>query len=63
MSEVKPEYAVTYPYPPFVVMENGDYYEMPDPVTLVQMVYDLKKQVAELKREPAPEALQKEREG
>lgn len=45
MSEVKPEYAVTYPYPPFVVMENGDYYEMPDIVTLVKMVYDLKKRV------------------
>lgn len=39
---------ITYPYPPFVVMDNGDYYEMPDPVTLVKMVYDLKKRVDEL---------------
>jgi hypothetical protein len=58
-----PDTIITYPYPPLVQMPDGEYYDMPDIVTLVKMVYDLKHQVAELKGEPAPEAPQKEREG
>jgi len=39
---------VIYPYPPFLLMDNGDYIEMPDILTLVKMVYDLRKRVEEL---------------
>ena len=48
MTETKPEYRtrqVIYPYPPFLQMDNGDYFEMPDILTLVKMVYDLRKRV------------------
>ncbi|MDD4906313.1 MAG: hypothetical protein PHD39_09180 [Methylobacter tundripaludum] len=62
MTETKPEYykpipviparlipqQVIYPYPPFLLMDNGDYIEMPDILTLVKMVYDLRKRVEEL---------------
>lgn len=57
MSEIKPRYLkptftqqiqVIYPYPPFLLMDNGDYFEMPDILTLVKMVYDLRKRVEEL---------------
>jgi hypothetical protein len=39
---------IIYPYPPFLLMDNGDYIEMPDILTLVKMVYDLRKRVEEL---------------
>jgi hypothetical protein len=39
---------VIYPYPPFLLMEDGTYFEMPDILTLVKMVYDLRKRVEEL---------------
>jgi len=42
---------ITYPYPPMVQLENGDWYEMPDPVTLVKMVYDLRNRVVELEKQ------------
>jgi hypothetical protein len=57
MSEPKPEYLlptikqqiqVIYPYPPFLLMPDGTYFEMPDILTLVKMVYDLRKRVEEL---------------
>jgi hypothetical protein len=57
MTETKPEYVtptsrqqvqVIYPYPPFLLMPDGTYIEMPDILTLVKMVYDLRKRVEEL---------------
>lgn len=48
MSETKPDYVVTYPYPPMVQMEDGSWYEMPEPITLVKLVYDLRNRVHEL---------------
>ena len=40
---------ITYPYPPMVQLENGDWYEMPDPVTLVKMVYGIKRDLREIR--------------
>ena len=40
---------ITYPYPPMVQLENGDWYEMPDPVTLVKMVYGMKRELRSIK--------------
>jgi hypothetical protein len=61
MTETKPEYftyippppprQIIYPYPPFVVLPDGTWYEMPDVYTLAQMVYDLRNRVHELEKE------------
>ena len=59
MTETKPEYlvpvqgtklhqVVTYPYAPFVLMDTGEFYEMPDPYTLVKLVYTLRDRVNKL---------------
>ena len=40
---------ITYPYPPMVQLENGDWYEMPDPVTLAKMVYGMKQELRSIK--------------
>ena len=48
MTETKPEYIVTYPYPPIIQMPDGSYYEMPDPYTLVKLVYSLRDRVNKL---------------
>ena len=45
---------ITYPYPPMVQLENGDWYEMPDPVTLVKMVYQLRNELREVKAGKRP---------
>lgn len=45
-----PDTIITYPYPPMVQMENGEWYEMPDPVTLVKLVYELRNRVNELEK-------------
>jgi hypothetical protein len=39
---------IIYPYPPYLLMPDGTYIEMPDILTLVKMVYDLRKRVEEL---------------
>jgi len=39
---------IIYPYPPFLLMPDGTYIEMPDILTLVKMLYDLRKRVEEL---------------
>jgi len=38
----RPRQVITYPYPPFVVLPDGTWYEMPDIYTLAQLVYDLR---------------------
>lgn len=40
---------ITYPYPPMVQMEDGSWYEMPDPVTLAKMVYGMKQELRSIK--------------
>ena len=42
---------ITYPYPPMVQLENGDWYEMPDPVTMAKLIYDLRNRVVELEKQ------------
>lgn len=41
---------VTYPYPPLVQMENGEWCETLDYPTLVKLVYDLRNRVNELEK-------------
>ena len=41
---------ITYPYPPIIQMENGEWYEMPDPVTMAKLIYDLRNRVVELEK-------------
>jgi hypothetical protein len=47
----RPRQIITYPYPPFLLMEDGTYFEMPDIMTLVKMVYDLRRRVETLEKE------------
>ena len=42
---------ITYPYPPIIQMENGEWYEMPDPVTMAKLIYDLRNRVVELEKQ------------
>ena len=48
MTETKPKYIVTYPYAPLVLMDTGEFYEMPDMYTLVKLVYSLRDRVNKL---------------
>jgi hypothetical protein len=42
---------VIYPYPPYILMEDGTYFETPDILTLVKMVYDARKRIETLEKE------------
>jgi hypothetical protein len=42
---------VIYPYPPYILMEDGTYFETPDILTLGKMVYDLRRRVETLEKE------------
>ena len=48
MTETKPEYIITYPYPPIIQMPDGSYCETLDYPTLVKLVYSLRDRVNKL---------------